>query len=141
MQTQSVSSRPPKQLWQDVSECKWDAAMDHIKDACSSETFEQLVPMVELLISKLLQQAEFQDLLSTYLPLMESMQNIPEHLQASLGVATQVATKDLRGDLNFDNVISALKNGQKDVVLRVFFTDTSGRFGSQGKFRFSFAIP
>ena len=43
-----------------------------------------------------------------------------EPVQASLTVANQVILKDLRGEDNFDNVLSSLKEGQKDVTLVAF---------------------
>ena len=87
---------------------------------------DQLVPMIELVVSKMLQQSDFTDLLSKHLPAIEEMPNMPENVRASLEVANQMVARDLRGESNFDAVVTQLKSGQKEVILRVFHTDTSG---------------
>ena len=101
--------------------------MNHIKDACTAEAAaEKLVPMIELVVSKMLQQSDFVALLSHHLPTMEEMPNLPENVRTSLQVANQMVTKDLRGESNFDNILMQVKSGQKEVILRVFHSDTSG---------------
>ena len=86
---------------------------------------EALVPIMELVFSQMLAQESYFDLLSHYLPIVEKMANLPEHLRASLMLASQAVLHDLRGSENFDDVLSSLNDGSKDVILRIFFMETN----------------
>ena len=108
---------------QEIKDQKWDAAIEHIRTASASE---HAVPMIELTLAKMLEQEDHVTLLSTYLPVLEKMDNLPEALQTALELATRIVRQDLLGDDTFDHVLEAARDRQKDVVIRVFFS--TGKF-------------
>eukprot|EP00435_Cladocopium_sp_Y103_P065276 s157_g27.t1 len=107
----------------DVRELKWAEALEHIRVASASE---QAVPMVELLVSKMLEQDDHLELLTKYLPVLEKMEDFPEPLQAGLELISSIVLQNLRGAETFDSVLESLKMAEKDVVVRVLHSDSTG---------------
>lgn len=103
---------------------KWEQALDNIRAAASTE---EAGPMIELLISKLLQLDDYKSLLSTYLPILAEVDGLPEPLKAALELANQVLQQDLRGAETFDSVLQAVGLAEKDLVIRVFLGNGNGK--------------
>lgn len=101
----------------------WDAAVANVKESPKSE---QTAAMVELLLSKLLAQDQFADLLAKHVAALLSIDALPIPILDNLQVLQRLVCHDLNGNKTYDALLQSVEAAKKDVVLRVLFSDPSG---------------
>lgn len=95
--------------------------MQHIEKAASG----QMVTMIELFLCKLLEGTDFAELCKTYVPRLCEVENLDCEVLSALQVARQLVCHcKAKEEATFDPLLKSLELGQRDPVLRVFYSSS-----------------
>ena len=105
---------------EDISDMKWDAAVANIKAVPQSPRIES---MVELLLSKILSESNYQALLEQYVPEIAAINGLPTGMTDNLQLLSKLVRRDLDGSSTFATLLGSLEVAKKEPVVRVLFVD------------------
>lgn len=95
--------------------------MQHLQRATSG----QMLAMIELFLSKVLEAAEFEELCKAFVPKLCEMAHLDCELLSALQVVRQLVCQTKpEGEATFDNLLNSLELSQKNPVIRVFYSST-----------------